>query len=914
MMKVLLALFFAVILVVPGLTWWIAQRPVPVLEGIAEVTGMLKPVLVRYDSRAIPYIKADLDEDLYAAQGYLVARERMFQMDMLRRAARGRISQVYGLPALPADRLMRTIGFERLAAEELKNLTPQARSALEAYVRGVNAYLTENADKLPVEFTILSFRPEAWTDIDSLAIMKYVAYQLDESWKLDELRFRVTNKVGDNLAARLFDDDLSVSAWSPELRLAPAPLGETALPAAPAAGGSPAGAHAVKKTGWRPAASTLPKSAPAPARGLAPEPAIRPAPRLDPVRSDDADGQPGAFLPVRQPPECRKPAAAQRAVCLTAMSQNSLRLSERLMSKFAQLSRQSEFLARPARTWGSTAFVLSPSFSKSGGAMLAADKHSALTNPCEFFICSLHSNNIHVAGAALPGVPGIMFGRNQLISWSGASMHADVQDLFVEHFASEAENKYKTPGKVETAQEFHEAIPVRFGKDVDHKITITKHGPVLLRDQESGIAISWTGFETRKPWLNSLCALNRASDWASFCQALSVYSGPPQLFVYADKRGNVGCHGAGILPVRSGDAQGTTMSEGWLSRGEWISSIAFGDLPQSFMPALTTGRPSGDFCVAAGQKLQSAPAHPGRPAQLWGHQWDAPYRANRLALSLPRGKNAQKLDLFDFNAYQGDELNMMAGLVVSELKKAMEMNKSIDVTQTKAMELMQRWDCSIKHDSAAASCYESFVGALARRLVEARLGRELANEYFQNWPLWSTFVEDYLRRKPKDLLPTEERTHETFLLDTFNKSNTRLKLLFKNDRVETWLWEKAHIANFKSVGLRGVAWLRYLLDINGIGVGGDSNCLNACDVDRVSVSGEFRCLNGPSIRLLIDMSDDDAFYGNLSLGQSGHYFSPYRQDELKSWLRADPLPIAFSETQAEKQSRHKFYLAAPGYK
>ena len=210
--------------------------------------------------------------------------------------------------------------------------------------------------------------------------------------------------------------------------------------------------------------------------------------------------------------------------------------------------------------------------------------------------------------------------------------------------------------------------------------------------------------------------------------------------------------------------------------------------------------------------------------------------------------------------------------------------------------------------------FESFIGTLARRLVEPKLGREMTSEYFQHWPLWTTFVEDYLRRKPKDLLPGEERTPETFIIDTFAKSNTRLKLLFKNDKVETWLWEKAHLANFRAAGLQGVAWLRFVLDLRDIGVGGDSNCLNACGVDRISVSGPFRCQTGPAVRLLIDMADDDAFYGNLAPGQSGHYLSPFRQDQLKSWLRADPLPIAFSDSQIEKQCRQKFYLAAPGYK
>lgn len=855
MIKVLIALFCVSVVLLPSMTWWVAQRPVPVLDGVAELDGLSKPVLIRYDSRAVAYIKAENDEDLYAAQGYAVARERMFQMDMLRRQANGRTAEVFGINFLANDRLMRTIGFARLAEAELKNLSAPAKEALDAYTRGVNSYLSENSDKLPLEFTLLGYKPEPWRAVDTLALMKYLSYELDESWKLDEFRFRVTNKVGDNLAAVLFKDDYAVSSWSPDPKV-PSALPKQAAPALPDSSGRNTGlGSAIKKNlgAW----------------GHCPE---MPLQKKSPIFNPD------------------------------------------LSRKLASLNELPSGLRRPDRSWGSSAWVLAPSFSKSGFPMLAADKHAGLSCPTEFFLCNLHSGSQHVAGAALPGVPGIVFGRNENIAWAGASMNADVQDLFVEHFASEMDNKYKTPQKIETANEFREAIPVRFGKDVDHKITITKHGPVLLRDKESAIALAWTGAQTDRPWLNSLIAVNRASDWNSFKQSLSNYGGSVQVFVYTDKRGNSGCHAAGSIPVRLGDAQGTTMSEGWLAKGEWVATVNFNDLPETFIAAGSPPKAQGDFCIAAGQKLFSAKTASGSDNPLWGHQWDPPYRANRLALSLPRGKNAGKLDLFDFNAYQGDELSMIYQLVVAELKKSFEASKSIDASQQRAIELLQGWDGNLRRDSAAASCYESFLITLSRRLLEEKLGRQMCNEYFQHWPLWVTFTENYLRSKPKDFLPSGERLHDTFMLTTFAKSNSRLRLLFDNNNVDGWTWEKAHLARFSAIGMEKISWLRYLLDIKDVGVGGDANCLNACDIDMLAAGGAFKCKNGPVVRFLIDMSDSEAFYGNLALGQSGHLLSSYRQDQLKSWLKADPLPIAFSEAQVEKQCRQKFYLSSPGYR
>jgi penicillin amidase len=769
-----------------------------------------------------------------------------------------------------------------LALEELHALTPQAKNAVEAYTRGVNAYLRDNGDKLPAEFTLLGYKPDEWRDVDSLAVMKYLAYELDESWKLDELRWRVLNRVGDSLASRLFNDDLSVSSWSPEPKVSSVP-------------------------------QTTPQAAPqkvVPGRQLGSPQGHLPSDFVG-ERIPVASGHGLLTAAAEQEPAGSRRSRGVRGLNTIALKDPDGRIGTRL----GAIANAQDFMRKTDPSWGSTTWVLSPSYSKSGGALLAADKHSALTTPNEFFLCSISSPGMHVVGATIPGVPGIILGRNAMIGWSSAGMHADVQDLFAEHFASESDNKYKSPDKTENAKDFHEAIPVRFGHDVDHKISMTRHGPVLLRDKESAITLSWTGFQTTRPWLNALCAINTASDWNAFSQALSQYGGPAQLFVFADKRGNIGCHAAGIIPVRAAGADGTMMAEGWSGKGDWIAYVDYNDLPQSFMPAGTVGRPSGDFCIAAGQKLAAAPQLGARPAQVWGHQWAPPYRANRLALSLPRGKSAQKLDLFDFTAYQGDELSMTAQLVLAELKKAIEANKSIDAVQAKEMEIMQHWDLNVKRDSVAGTFYEAFIGSLARRIIESKLkDHELTNDYFRYWPLWTTFVEDYLRKKPADLLPgPDERTPETFLLTTFAKSNTRLKLLFKNDKADAWKWENAHIANFKAFGLQQVAWMRYLFDINGIGVGGDANCLNACDVDRTSVGGAYQCNNGPSVRLLMDMHDDDAIYGNLALGQSGHYFSPNRQDQLNSWLKADPLPIAFSDAQLEKQCRQKFYLTLPNY-
>jgi acyl-homoserine lactone acylase PvdQ len=97
-----------------------------------------------------------------------------------------------------------------------------------------------------------------------------------------------------------------------------------------------------------------------------------------------------------------------------------------------------------------------------------------------------------------------------------------------------------------------------------------------------------------------------------------------------------------------------------------------------------------------------------------------------------------------------------------------------------------------------------------------------------------------------------------------------------------------------------------------VGVGGDGDCVNAFDVDISGAPGQFTCAVGPTERLLIDMSDAEKFYETQPLGQSGHFLSANRTDQLQSWLVAKPLPVAFSDEQSARQQRHKVILTPGG--
>ena len=125
------------------------------------VAGLRDQVTIRRDERGIPYIEAKNDEDLYFAQGYVTASDRLWQMDLLRRTERGELAEVLGSAALEQDKQHRTLGFSHVVDAELTKALPQVRTMLEAYARGVNAYMaTLNNKTLPPEFQILQYQPK----------------------------------------------------------------------------------------------------------------------------------------------------------------------------------------------------------------------------------------------------------------------------------------------------------------------------------------------------------------------------------------------------------------------------------------------------------------------------------------------------------------------------------------------------------------------------------------------------------------------------------------------------------------------------------------------------------------------------------------------------------------------------------
>jgi len=195
--------------------YWMARHAEPIYTGELTLPGLSAPVTIDYGPYAVPTIRAEGLEDVVFAQGYVTAAERLWQMDLMRRAAQGRLAEAFGAQALPIDRLMRTMDLARAAERNLAVLSPQARGLLHAYAQGVNAYRTQAARQLPLEYLLTGLKPAPWTALDSLAIGEYMAYLLSFNAR-EELAFlRVAQRVGVARARELFPTDEGIPAEPP---------------------------------------------------------------------------------------------------------------------------------------------------------------------------------------------------------------------------------------------------------------------------------------------------------------------------------------------------------------------------------------------------------------------------------------------------------------------------------------------------------------------------------------------------------------------------------------------------------------------------------------------------------------------------------------------------------------------------
>ncbi len=196
-----------------------AHSALPPLDGTISVAGLSAPVSVTRDKHGVPAIEAANLRDLFFAQGYVTAQDRLFQMDLMRRAAAGNLSEVIGDVALKHDRQQRILGIRATAEKEIRALSPEDRQHFDAYAGGVNAFINTHQHKLPLEFRLLRYSPAPWTAEDSIMTAYQMVETLSTSPQAALTREKILAKLGPELTADLYVN----TSWRDRPPTEPAP-------------------------------------------------------------------------------------------------------------------------------------------------------------------------------------------------------------------------------------------------------------------------------------------------------------------------------------------------------------------------------------------------------------------------------------------------------------------------------------------------------------------------------------------------------------------------------------------------------------------------------------------------------------------------------------------------------------------
>lgn len=863
------AVIVAVVLVTVTTTGVVAvRRSFPETDGTLSVPGLRATVTVERDADGVPTIVADDAHDLFLAQGFVHAQDRFWEMDFRRHVTAGRLSELFGAASLDTDRFIRTLGWRRVAEQEVALLDEPTRAMLDAYAEGVNAWMAgRSGAALSFEHALLpvtgarGYRPEPWTPVDSLAWLKAMAWDLRSNLNTELER------------GRLMLTDLGPGrSWEDLFPGFDAATYPTILPW----GGAVVDGAFVPASGDVSGPTGVPASA-IPAAGAAASPS---------PQQVDVDA-----------------AAVEQALEATRLA----------------LAAAPELLGDASMPGiGSNSWVIAPERSATGGALIANDPHLGPSQPSLWYQVRLRCAPVSdacpydVAGYSFSGMPGIIIGHNADVAWAFTNLGPDVADLVIERIDGDSVTTATGPVPLEVRTE---TIRVAGGEDVTHTIRTTPNGPVfsdvsedagelaagsLAQDAAEGVAESavveyavalrWTALEPGRT-ANAVPGLMAASDFATFRRAAADFEVPSQNLLYADTAGNIAYQAPGRIPVRTGH-DGTVPVPGWTGVASWDRYLAFDELPYTLNP--------GSGMIATANQLVLPPGS----SPFLHVDVSAGQRGGRI-VELLEGRDDLSLD--DLAAVQLDNHNANAATLVPFLLAL----RSDDPDVVALQQLLAGWDLQDDADSAAAAAFNA-----TWRAVLARTFHDELPEWA--WPSgggrWWEVVRALLEEPESawwhDETLAERRTRDDVLLIALTDAHAELTDLLGSDP-SAWRWGALHTLTLThaTFGTSGIAPIERLFNRGPLETSGGADIVNA---NAWSAVDGYEVVWVPSMRMLMDLSDLDAGRWIHLTGQSGRPFHRHYADQAERWRDGGYAPMVFTPEATAASAERTLTLLPTG--
>ena len=537
----------------------------------------------------------------------------------------------------------------------------------------------------------------------------------------------------------------------------------------------------------------------------------------------------------------------------------------------------------------SNSWALAGAHTASEKPLLANDPHLGLTAPGVWYFAHLHAPGLNAIGATLPGVPGVVLGRNERIAWAATNTGPDVQDLYLEKL--DATGRYLAPQGPLSFSTLHEVLKVKGANDEPLNIRISRHGPVVSDVVGSALdavprghalAFAWTALADDDASLRALFKLPRARNWSEFTDALRDFHVPQQNLSYADVDGNIGFIAPGRIPLRrrDNDLKGLAPAPGWDARYDWAGFIPFDELPRAFNP------PSGRI-VTANQKIVA----PGYRHHITA-EWFPPYRAQRIEELLD---TQPKHDRASFARMQMDVVSVPARDLVPLLVGI----QGASAEAGDVLKSLAAWNGTM----AAERSEPLMLVAWWRELARAIYADELGASFRGAWSERASFVANVLADKNgqgrwcDDVRTKTVESCEDVLNVSLERAISDLRRRY-GDNPDRWRWGAAHEARLRHRPLSRSAWLRRYFDITAP-TGGDSYTVNVGRMDFGDDAEPFSNRHAASFRAIYDLADPEASLFIHPGGQSGNVLSEHYRDFAPLWARGDYVPMITERTKLQ---------------
>ncbi len=834
------------------------RRPFPTVSGQLRIAGLGAPVAVLRDANGIPNLYADDAEDLFEAQGYVAAQDRFYEMDIRRHITAGRLSELFGASQVETDAAIRTMGWRRAAAAELPLLSSSTRRYLDAYSAGVNAYLDNNSlTELSLEYSVLKltgldYTPEPWTAVDSLAWLKAMSWDLDGNLDQETSNALVTAAMGAARAADLYPA-YQLENYRPIV--AGGAVVDGAFRATGGGQSRPAPAGTGTGTGTGRIATTGPTG------------------------------------PSRN--ELRAAAPALEAVAKTRSAIPSL------------LGRGGADAGIGSNSW-----AVSGAHTTTGKPLLENDPHLAISIPGIFTQVGLHCRRLSsacpfdVSGFAFSGMPGVIIGHNRSISWGFTDSYPDVQDLFLEQLRGDSA---RVGERYQALTVRTEQIAVR-GEDRPRTITVrtSRHGPLLSdvdpqlqsvgrasagRAQNGyGVALRWEALIPGRS-MDALFGIDAAQNFTDFRSAAALLSGPSQNIVYADVAGNIGYQLPGHFPLR-GKGNGDLPAPGWDTAYDWRGTIPFAELPYVLNPA-------GGYIVTANQTVIGS-SYPYKLGADYSYGWRSQELNDAIASGLPLSPEKAQTLLYD-------DTMRYAGSIVPALLKA----RVDDAWVRQGQRTLVGWNYHADADSAAAAYFSIVFHDLLQLTVDDQLP---ASEQATGGDRWYAVIAALLREPTNpwwdDVRTGQVETRDDILVEAMTQARKDATVLMSRD-VTGWRWGRLHRVQLKNqtLGVSGNAPVERLFNRGDFELSGAPAVVNALGYDETQ---GYAPTVGPTMRMVVDLSDLDASRWINQTGESGHAYNSNYDDQLQLWATDQLLPFRFSRSAVDAAATRRLTLVPTG--